>query len=410
MDPMPAVSRRSTRTGLESDHSKKIADSLNPNSDEGSDSSESESDNGDSSSSTGCPISTEHTKIIDFIKNSDNSKELDNLQQKIEQRKKEEWTKVDAMDQSLLDKLLATDCKFSHKTRKVVTQLCQSLVELQPQLLTTVRRPEGLSYKTTAFYLGFSPKRDGRPMDKLFGKFLKTGNKFIQSYEILTTKCGTEEDTCLHMAVMNHKKSLELVDLLLSDSSSLRDPEKRNLIIQQDKNGLTPLHIAVSLNISPERRDQIGKMVEFCNPDDLLIQDSEGRTPLHLAVACADINLKTRITAGNENSDIRNQDNSARAYENSHLDALKILVKKQPEALRMMTTKLPQRSPYQYRLSMSNPKSSGPISNSNSSLEGPADPISFYLIDQYMHLDSYDDTIKYLYGACTSKLNRKTNI
>jgi len=392
MDPIPSVSRRSTRTELESDNPKKVPDDLYANSDEDS----SDSDSGDEKGSAGCPISTEHTKIINFIKKN---KEQGNLQQAIEQRKTAEWTKVDAMGQSLLDKLLANDCKFGKETRKVVAKLCESLAEQQPQLLTVVRRPKGSPYQTTAFYLGFNPN-NGRPMDKLLKKFLSNGNRFINTYDILATKCSTEEDTCLHVAVMNKKS---LVDLLLSDSSALSPAEKRHLVIQQDKNGLTPLHIAVSLNIGPERRDHIRKMVGFCKPEDLLIQDNEGRTPLHLAVACADKNLKARIIS----KDIRDQDNPKLA--DSHLDALKILVKKQPEALKV-TTNLEQRSPYQYRLSMNNSKSIEPISNPSSSLGGPVDPISFYLIDEYMHLESYDDTIKYLYGACTSKLNGKTDI
>lgn len=387
------------------------------------------SDSGDERGSVGCTTSAEHAAVIklmvkgegrmtlsqlqsqrlqdleseyqrlrDLESESQHPRDLERELQRLRDSAMAAWTKVDKRNESLLDKLLSINYKSQKCSRMTAIQLSEFLAMQEPQLLT-MRKPLTSRYQTTTFYLGFNSK-NGKPiLEALLKEFLQPEKGVIRSYDILAEKCGEEDDTCLHIAVMKMKPE-SLIDLLLSDKSPISSTQKRNLVIQQDKYGLTPLHIAVSLNMTPETKEIIIRMVNCCQPDDLLIQDHEGRTPLHLAAACADNTLKARITS----KEIREKDNPD--HKKSHMAVLKILVKKQPKALRRLT-KSGQRSPYQYRLSMSNSKNIGHTSGSGSSMQGTGDRISFYLIDQYMHLESDEEIISYLYGAYTSKFDRK---
>lgn len=465
----PAISssRRAAQAAVSSiTHSQAAAsDSDEGNDQEISDSevSNDEEDENDSSTtrlSKDGRITAEHKRVINDLKNGIlSSKSAD---ENFPEYSRDLLISSDVTGKTLLHKLIAeyptikssgvTNGMKGRDKASTAVKLCIKLIKWSPEILLA----QELRDRETPLYVAFTmaSKPSTKPPTRLIQKMLDLTIKRPSIKEALMVPCGTQEETCLHAAVRLSSEELKLVDFILEAKTIAESAEdKITLLRQKDKAGLTPLHYAVSLKFSDVQWQMIQKLTgaEDFPPEIFMDQDKENRTPLHLAAACTNTNLEHILGSSNRTT-FADQSVVQRKL-------VEYIITKAPATLTM--TDSTGASPYQYRVTtypqqteaISNPKPAhtlahirtvppfetvlpkpmrsyklnrpdrvpqtpvyGPgeapgmdltkVSSTTTSLNPADDDVSFYLIDQYMHLEDQNDTIKYLYGSCPGKFQR----
>merc|ERR1712192_119568 len=118
--------------------------------------------------------------------------------------------------------------------------------------------------------------------------------KLLESRKFKVTEADTQGNTSLHLAAeFDKQKRHKILDVFLEENENIPAEDLKKCIVQKNKQGKTPLHIACGVG-NPDSVEQLLEAAKkLCINVSSLIDapDNDGQHPLHLAIESGNLDM-----------------------------------------------------------------------------------------------------------------------